>query len=211
MELVMEAKQEIFDVVNLENNTALWNQLESSVVNPLSLQLAVLQVTDSLNREMSSSTWQAMLRALGGDREILTRFSRLRERFSVLEDQLALGRSTEQFQVLSDISHSVWSRLWPQLETLVKTVTDLYDWFSLYQRNSAAVNERTLSDYAQLVHGKDGLNTIKALDFIHKIVCPETNNSRLDSGDLSHCNRGIFQVFANVTQVCKSIIIITFH
>ena len=179
----------------------------TQMVEPLSLQLSVLQVTDSLTREMSLPKWQAMLRALGGDKEILKRFAQLRSGFSNLEKQVGQSGDHwgmyEQFNHLSELKTSTpWARLWPRLQTLVETVSNLYDWFDRYQRNAAVVNERTLRDYADTVHGQDGLTTVKAIESIHKPACPnEMGDGDYDGEDFPRqknestiCSGGAFEV-----------------
>jgi len=201
-ELVQSVRRELIDVIQLDNRTAPWSQMEASVADPLSLQLAVLRVTDSLHRETSSSSWTAMLRALGGDREILTRFSALRDRFSSLEYQLVSSTAMHQLRTLSQRQGSDWSLLWPQLETLVTSVSGLYEWFHLYQRNAGAVNERTLRDYAESVHGSDGLTTVKAVEMIHQTVCPPLPAEDATNGTSfaePNCHQGIFATLAKAT------------
>lgn len=206
-ELVQSAKQELINVINLDNNTAQWAKMEPTVADPLSLQLAILRVADSLHRETSSSSWTAMLRALGGDREILTRFSALRDRFSSLEYQLVSSGAMHQLRTLSDHHESDYSRVWPQLETLLSSVSSLYEWFHLYQRNAGAVNEKTLRDYADSVHGQDGTTTVKALQLIHETVCPPALEDGTDgtNGTSSYdpqsvdCRQGIFGTLAKAT------------
>ena len=200
--MVQSVRRELIDVIQLDNRTAPWSQMEASVADPLSLQLAVLRVTDSLHRETSSSSWTAMLRALGGDREILTRFSALRDRFSSLEYQLVSSTAMHQLRTLSQRQGSDWSLLWPQLETLVTSVSGLYEWFHLYQRNAGAVNERTLRDYAESVHGSDGLTTVKAVEMIHQTVCPPLPAEDATNGTSfaePNCHQGIFATLAKAT------------
>lgn len=146
------------------------------IAQPLSLQLEVLDLTNSLNREMNLPKWHAMLRALGGDREILKRFAQMRPYFTELEGLLKQGHDEGiegQLDRLAALNtSSTWTRVWPQLQTLINTVANLHDWFDRYQRNSAVVNERTLLDYAKTVHGNDGLTISKALESIHEEICP---------------------------------------
>jgi hypothetical protein len=152
---------------------------------PLSLQIAVMHVTDALNREMNLPKWQAMLRALGGDREILKRFAEMRPHFASLEKRLNQGQDggiEEQLNELAALNTSMttWTRIWPQLQTLIHTVGNLHDWFDRYQRNAAVVNERTLRDYADTVHSTDGLTIGQALISIHKSVCPFSMDDAYD-------------------------------
>lgn len=154
-------------------------------VQPLSLQLTVLDLTNALSREMNLPKWQAMLRALGGDREILKRFAQMRPHFALLEGRLKQnqeGGLDQQLDQLAALNTSTtWTRIWPQLKTLIENVANLYDWFDRYQRNAAVVNERTLRDYAEAVHSKDGLTLAEALHLIHQQVCPSgTDDQDLD-------------------------------
>lgn len=149
----------------------------AKLVQPLSLQIAVMQVTSALSREMNLPKWQAMLRALGGDREVLKRFAQMRPHFALLEKRLSAGQDggiEEQLNQIAALSTSstTWTRIWQQLQTLIQEVDNLHDWFDRYQRNSAVVNERTLRDYAETVHS--GLTIEKALASIHEAVCPFT-------------------------------------
>ena len=176
-----------------------------AVIGALALQMDVLNVTDSLNREMSIPTWQAMIRALGGDREILKRFAQLRPSFAAMEKQLSHGSAEDQLNQLSFEFESPWTRLWPQLQTLIETVSNLHDWFDRYQRNSAVVNERTLRDYADTVHGSDGLTTAKALESIHKATCPEQPapsqyvDDDIERENSTVCSGGAFDILKNAT------------
>ncbi len=181
---------------------------------PLSLQIAVLHVTDALSREMNLPKWQAMLRALGGDREILKRFTQLRPHFAALEKRLYSqgqdGGTEEQLDQLAALntSSTTWTRIWPQLQTFIHTVANLHDWFDRYQRNAAVVNERTLRDYAETVHGTDGLTISRALASIHKAVCPSsTSEDDIESANnnTDTCSEGVLETLQiALTQVCKN-------
>lgn len=177
------------------------------LAQPLSLQMAVVRVTDALNREMNSPKWQAMLRALGGDREILKRFGQMRQHFDVLQKQLNRdqdggGDVEDQLQQLADSNTtSKWSSLWPIVRSSIETVDSLHDWFDRYQKNSAVVNERTLRDFADTVHANGGLTLANTLDAIHKMVCPapivnEFHDYEIvpaDSEEKNHCRGGIME------------------
>lgn len=147
---------------------------------PLSLHLAVLDVTDSLNRETSQASWQAMLRALGGHREILKRFSQIRQEFSTLERRIGFGKGygiEEKLDSLARMNVSTsWSVVWPTMQLAIKRVADLYSWFDRYQRNAAVVNDRTLRDYAEIVHGQEGLTAQKAMDSLHFFMCVDNDD-----------------------------------
>jgi hypothetical protein len=199
-EMVHQARQIFANLTGPQTDASLLPSADAEVpiVDPLSLELAVLQVTDSLSREMSSPTWQAMLRALGGDREILKRFAQLRPRFAAIEKRLTRGQVEDHFSLLGDSMETPWTRLWPQLQTLIETVGNLHDWFDRYQRNSAVVNERTLRDYAETVHGSDGLTTVKAIESIHKAICPENPNQE-EYHDQWDCSGGAFDILKNAT------------
>ena len=206
IEMVQQVKQQISelqlgaqDSTGQETTTTYWAE-------PLSLQLAVLQVTDSLNREMSLPKWQAMLRALGGDREILKRFTELRPRFSALEKQASYDGDAgidEQLTLVASFNTSAtsWGRLWPHLQSLIQTVSNLHDWFDRYQRNAEVVNERTLRDYAETVHGTDGLTTMKAIESLHTSVCPfdvdDENDSLNSTRNSILCSGGAFDRLKN--------------
>lgn len=217
-EKLKEMAQEAIGAYSLSNEDDL-RLIESTtketssadVVQPLSLQIAVLQVTDALSHEVNLPKWQAMLRALGGDREILKRFAQLRPHFTILEKQLGQGQEwgiEEQLEKLASLeTSSSWSRIWAQLHTLVHNVANLYDWFDRYQRNAAVVNERTLRDYAETVHGAEGLTISKTLDSIHKTICPfstidggmEKFNNRSDI-----CSNGALEMLQMaLTEVCN--------
>lgn len=183
----------------------------TELVQPLSLQIAVLHVTDALSREMNLPKWQAMLRALGGDREILKRFTQLRPHFAALEKRLIQGQdggTEEQLDQLAALntSSTTWTRIWPQLQTFIQTVANLHDWFDRYQRNAAVVNERTLRDYAETVHGTDGLTISRALASIHKAVCPSsTSEDDMESANnnTDTCSGGVLETLqVALTQVC---------
>lgn len=204
-EMVQQVKQQISELqLGVLDSTG--QETTTYWAEPLSLQLAVLQVTDSLNREMSLPKWQAMLRALGGDREILKRFTELRPRFSALEKKTSYEGDAgidEQLNLVASFNTSAtsWSLLWPQLQSLIQTVSNLHDWFDRYQRNAEVVNERTLRDYAETVHGTDGLTTRKAIESIHTSVCPfdiEDENDNLNiSRNAILCSGGAFDQLKN--------------
>lgn len=212
IEMVQQVKQQISelqlgaqDSTGQETTTTYWTE-------PLSLQLAVLQVTDSLNREMSLPKWQAMLRALGGDREILKRFTELRPRFSALEKQASYdgdAGTDEQLTLVASFNTSAtsWGRLWPHLQSLIQTVSNLHDWFDRYQRNAEVVNERTLRDYAETVHGTDGLTTMKAIESLHTSVCPfdvdDENDSLNSTRNSILCSGGAFDRLKNALLQAK--------
>lgn len=204
IEMVQQVKEQISDT--LMGVPDLTGQKAPTWSEPLSLQLAVLEVTDSLSREMSLPKWQAMLRALGGDREVLKRFAQLRPRFNALEKQANYeGGIEDQLNLVANLntSSTSWGLLWPQLQTLIQTVTNLHDWFDRYQRNVEVVNERTLRDYAETVHGKDGLTTGKAIESLHTSVCPfdiedENNDDSFNSSRMALlCSGGAFDVLQN--------------
>jgi len=184
-----------------EAHAQLLDQLDGQLLllplaDPLSLQLAVLKVTDSLTREMSVPTWQAMLRALGAEREILRRFADLRPRFTAMEKQLVQGRVEERLTNLS--RHAlVWSRSWPPLHSIIETIGGLHGWFDRYQRNAAVVNERTLRDYAESVHGSEGLTTINALEQLHQHTCPDDEADHGLPRQHTICYGGAFDILAN--------------
>ena len=222
MEMVMGARQEIMDMMTntltQTNGSAaapLWSQSQSSpLTDPLLLQLSILETSDALQREMNSFTWQAMLRALGGDREILTRFAKLQPQFARIDTQLSAGRVMEQFKVLGAFSGR-WNGQWSQLERYIAAVTDLYDWFNLYQRNVGAVNENTLRIYAESVHSGDNpVTTIQVIESIHKFACPDaydtvddnaTHPDPANPANPAKCHNGIFQILANAaTQVSST-------
>lgn len=146
------------------------------LAQPLSLQIMVLDETNALSREMNLPKWQAMLLALGGDRHILKRFAQLRPHFAALEGMLRQSQNgglEQQLDQLAALNTSTtWTRIWPQLQTLIQSVAELHDWFDRYQRNSAVVNESILRTYAETVLNKGGLTIRKALDSIHQQVCP---------------------------------------
>lgn len=181
-------------------------------VQPLSMQIRVLDLTNGLSREMNSPKWQAMLRAMGGDREILKRFTQMRPHFAVLEGRLRQsqeGGLDDQLDQIAALNTSItWTRVWPQLKILIKTVADLHNWFDRYQRNAAVVNERTLHDYAKIVHSKDGLTIRKALDSIHQQACPPTIQVDVfDDTEISPphndsvpCSGGLLQSLENALQ-----------
>ena len=148
------------------------NVLTTTMTESLAVHFDVLEITDSLGREMTSPTWQAMLRALGGDREILKRFKGLRDKFAQLESQLTESQTVERLEELSKLSPA-WNKVWSHLQNRVEKVTNLYEWFDRYQKNSEAVNERTLKDYALAVHSKDGESVKRTEETIHELVCPE--------------------------------------
>ena len=181
----------------------------ADLAQPLSLQVAVMHVTDALSREMSLPKWQAMLRALGGDREILKRFAQMRPHFAALEKQLGQGQdggTEEQFDQLTALNtSSTWTRIWPQLQSFIQTVTNMHDWFDRYQRNAAVVNERTLRDYAETVHGTDGLTISKALASIHKAVCPpgvDDDYMEQAHNETEPCSGGVLEILQTaLTQV----------
>ncbi|KAI9565211.1 hypothetical protein GHT06_008993 [Daphnia sinensis] len=193
------------------NNGAVMTQL----VQPLSLQIAVMQVTAALSREMNLPKWQAMLRALGGDREVLKRFAQMRSHFALLEKRLSAGQDggiEEQLNQIAALSTSstTWARVWQQLQTLIQEVDNLHDWFDRYQRNSAVVNERTLRDFAETVHS--GFTIERALASIHEAVCPYT----MDDEDIARpdnssviCNGGVLETLqtaltrANDSFICS--------
>lgn len=186
------------------------------LAQPLSLQLAVLEVTDSLIREMNLPKWQAMLRALGGDREILKRFAHIRPMFGSLEQQLSpateKGIEDHLNQIVKLNVSDAWNGLWSQLPTLIKSVSNLYDWFDRYQRNAAVVNERTLRDFSDAVHGEGGLVTTNAIESIHKAVCPTNvkdygdyvSNSYHVPDSPSPCSGGAFELLKNVLSQVSS-------
>lgn len=211
IEMIQQAQHQLPDVSNLQSELrVLENRQILDLALPLSLQFGVLHVTDSTSRDMSLPKWQAMLRALGGDREILKRFAQLRPSFNELENQVGQQQDGQQeinqiFDQLAEIETSVknsWSRLWPKLKSSVQVVSNLYDWFDRYQRNAAVVNERTLRDYAETVHGQDGLTTSQAIEAIHKVVCPLDMASTSDDDDINlekknkstTCSSGAFEV-----------------
>lgn len=193
------------------NNGAVMTQL----VQPLSLQIAVMQVTAALSREMNLPKWQAMLRALGGDREVLKRFAQMRSHFALLEKRLGAGQDggiEEQLNQITALSTSstTWARIWQQLQILIQEVDNLHDWFDRYQRNSAVVNERTLRDFAETVHS--GFTIEKALASIHEAVCPYT----MDDEDMQRpdnssviCDGGVLETLqtaltrANDSFICS--------
>lgn len=210
-EMIQQAQHQLLSASSgdLQHPATVRDQQAAQLVEPLSLQLAVLQVTDSLKREMSLPKWQAMLRALGGDREILKRFVQLRTRFSTLEKQVGQAGDewaiVEQLKNLAELetSSTSWGLLWSQLHNLIQTVNNLYEWFDRYQRNAAVVNERTLRDFADTVHGQDNLTTGKVLESIHKAVCPvgvgtDSYNWRditTHTNQTGFCSGGAFEVF----------------
>ena len=164
--------------------------LQESLVDPLALQYAVLRVTDSLSHKTGTPNWQAMLRALGGDHEILRRFVALRPRFSALDKQV--NNVEDLFNKLNKKSRS-WSEVWPLLLTRIDSIANLHEWFDRYQRNVAMVNERTLRDYAETVHNKDGATTIAALEEIHNFTCPEREDGDIDTFNRREtCAGGVF-------------------
>jgi hypothetical protein len=177
------------------------DRVTTEFAQPLSLQIAVLHVTDALSREMNLPKWQAMLRALGGDREILKRFAQMRPHFALLEKKLGQGQdggTEEQLDQLAALntSFTTWTRIWPQLQTLIHTVGNLHDWFDRYQRNAAVVNERTLRDYAETVHSTDGLTIGQALISIHKAVCPfsmDEDDMEIENNRTDMCNGGVLE------------------
>lgn len=146
---------------------------------PLTLHLAVLEVTDSLHRETSQNSWQAMLRALGGHREVLKRFAQIRQEFSTLEKRVGIGKSygiEERLDQLAKLNASTsWATVWPTIQTAIKRVADLYAWFDRYQRNAAVVNDRTLIEYAEIVHGQEGLTAQNAIESLHYLICTESS------------------------------------
>lgn len=221
MEMIHQAQHQLPNVSNLQSELLVFeNRQVFELALPLSLQFGVLHVTDSTSRDMSLPKWQAMLRALGGDREILKRFAQLRPSFNELEIQVSQQQDGQQeiyqiFDRLAEIETSVnnsWSRLWPKLKSSVHVVSNLYDWFDRYQRNAAVVNERTLRDYAETVHGQDGLTTSQAIEEIHQVVCPldmafihnDDGINLKKSGNKSMvCSGGAFEVLEMALgQVC---------
>lgn len=168
-------------------NTVNTGATVNSADYPLSLHLAVLDVTDSLNRETSQATWQAMLRALGGHREVLKRFSQIRQEFATLEKRVGYGKSygiEDKLDNLAKMNVSTnWNVVWPTMHAAIKRVADLYSWFDRYQRNAAVVNDRTLRDYAEIVHGQEGLTAQKAMESLHFLMCVDNddiNNSECE-------------------------------
>ncbi|XP_046442502.1 uncharacterized protein LOC124192954 [Daphnia pulex] len=178
-----QAEERLFELKELFEGDK--EEVPTEFAQPLSLQIVVMHVTDALNREMNIRNWQAMLRALGGDREILKRFAEMRPYFASLEKRLNQGQDggiEEQLNELAALNTSMttWTRIWPQLQTLIHTVGNLHDLFDCFQRNATVVNRRTLSDYADTVHSTDGLTIGQALISIHKAVCPFSMDDAYD-------------------------------